>query len=92
MWKFIQLSIVLPTVWSNMVYHWTPNGYVPAVLGVIAAAFATHLGSVFWHWRRGLPMPGTYRPSQGRQPPAALSVHRLTGGSWLAWLRGLMAS
>ena len=49
MWKAVQLSIVLPVVWSNLVWQWTPNGYVPVVLGVFAAAFVTHLGSVFWH-------------------------------------------
>jgi hypothetical protein len=69
MWKFVQLSVVLPIIWSNMVWGWTPNPYVPVVIGVLAAAFVTHLGSVLWHWRRGLPMPGTYRPSLGRQPP-----------------------
>lgn len=33
MWFLIQSSIVFAVVASNVQWHWTPNGYVPALLG-----------------------------------------------------------
>jgi len=70
MWKAVQLSIVLPIVWSNMVYGWTPNGYVPVLIGIFAARVLT---GVCWRircWRRGIPV-GEVRPFHEniRRPP-----------------------
>jgi hypothetical protein len=57
MWKILQGGIVVALVYSNGVYGWTDNGYVPVALGVAIVGAATYAGNWFWHFRRGLPMP-----------------------------------
>jgi hypothetical protein len=37
MWKTVQLAIILPIVWSNMVWQWTTNGYLPVLIGIVVA-------------------------------------------------------
>ena len=37
MWKTVQLAIILPIVWSNLVWNWTTNGYLPVLIGVMFA-------------------------------------------------------
>ena len=37
MWKVIQLSIVLPIVWSNLVWEWTTSLYLPVLIGIMLA-------------------------------------------------------
>jgi hypothetical protein len=39
----MQFVIVVAVVGSNGQYHWTPNGYVAGLLGVLAAFLATLL-------------------------------------------------
>jgi hypothetical protein len=56
MWKFVQLAIVLLIVWSNLVYGWTQNGYMPVLIGVLLARVITGVGWRLWHWRHGLPV------------------------------------
>jgi hypothetical protein len=41
--KIMQFCIVVAVVGSNGQYHWTPNGYVAGLLGVLAAFLATLL-------------------------------------------------
>jgi hypothetical protein len=36
-WKFIQVSLVVGLVYSNMMYHWTSNGYLPVLIGITAS-------------------------------------------------------
>lgn len=43
MWKLLQLGIFVAVVGSNIEYQWTPNMYLPSLLGVAAAAIATAL-------------------------------------------------
>jgi hypothetical protein len=37
MWKIIQGTIVIGLVYSNMMYHWTTNMYLPVLIGVMFA-------------------------------------------------------
>jgi hypothetical protein len=37
MWKTVQLAIILPIVWSNLVWNWTTNMYLPVMIGVMFA-------------------------------------------------------
>jgi hypothetical protein len=37
MWKLIQVSIVVGLVYSNMLYGWTTNMYLPVLIGVMFA-------------------------------------------------------
>lgn len=41
--KVMQFAIVVAVVGSNGQYHWTPNGYVAGLLGVLAAFLMTLL-------------------------------------------------
>ena len=34
MWWLFQSSIILVVAWSNIAYHWTPNGYLVGLLGI----------------------------------------------------------
>ena len=36
-WKFVQLAIILPIVWSNLLWSWTENGYLPVLIGIMLA-------------------------------------------------------
>ena len=37
MWKLIQVSIVVGFIYSNMIYSWTTNMYLPVLIGVMVA-------------------------------------------------------
>ena len=37
MWKLIQVSIVFGFFYSNMLYGWTTNMYLPVLIGVMVA-------------------------------------------------------
>jgi hypothetical protein len=39
--KIVQFCIVVAVVGSNGQFHWTPNGYVAGLAGVLAAFLAT---------------------------------------------------
>lgn len=41
--KALQFCIFVAVVGSNGQYHWTPNGYVAGLLGVLAAFLVTLL-------------------------------------------------
>ncbi len=41
MWWFIQILIIFAVVSSNIAWHWTPNGYVAAMIGGFAALVVT---------------------------------------------------
>lgn len=41
--KIMQFCIVVAVIGSNGQYHWTPNGYVAGLLGVLAAFLTTLL-------------------------------------------------
>lgn len=41
MWKLLQISVVVAVVFSNIHWQWTPNGYVAALLGTVAAFLVT---------------------------------------------------
>ena len=43
MWYLLQSSIMFAVMASNIHWHWTPNGYVPALLGIGLAYLATLL-------------------------------------------------
>lgn len=50
--KVMQFCIFVAVVGSNGQYHWTPNGYVAALLGLLAAFLATLFliwASDLWH-------------------------------------------
>jgi hypothetical protein len=42
-WYLLQSSIMFAVMASNIHWHWTPNGYVPALLGIGLAYLATLL-------------------------------------------------
>jgi hypothetical protein len=43
MWFLLQSSIIFAVCASNIHWHWTPNGYIPALLGIGLAYLATLL-------------------------------------------------
>jgi hypothetical protein len=46
MWFVFQSSIIFAVVASNIKWHWTPNGYLPAILGAGLAWLLTRLLNV----------------------------------------------
>ena len=46
MWSVFQSSIIFAVVASNIKWHWTPNGYLPAILGAGLAWLLTRLLNV----------------------------------------------
>jgi hypothetical protein len=52
-WKLIQGSIVVGFVYSNMLHGWTTNGYLPVLIGVMAAFVVSEIcfDLRLW-WRR----------------------------------------
>ena len=49
MWKLFQLAIFIAVVGSNIEYQWTPNPYLAAICGGLAAYLATvTLTGLFW--------------------------------------------
>ena len=64
MWKFIQVSIVVGLVYSNMLYGWTTNMYLPVLIGVMVAFVVSEICfdlRLCWQKRRLI--------SQQRHPP-----------------------
>ena len=64
MWKLAQLAIVLPIVWSNLVWNWTPNGYLPVLIGIMLCFVLSEMCfdlRLWWQKRRLI--------SQQRHPP-----------------------
>lgn len=57
MWKLIQGGLIGLVVWSNAMWHWTPNNYLAAILALLAARLATGVQWRLWHWKRGLVPP-----------------------------------
>ena len=59
--RAIQIAVIFLVIWSNSVWHWTPNNYLPALLGVFAAALLTGISIRLWQlWNRvpvGSPRP-----------------------------------
>jgi hypothetical protein len=53
MWYLLQGSIIFAIVASNIHWQWTPNHYVPAVLGIAAAAVISGMVQSFLEWWRG---------------------------------------
>jgi hypothetical protein len=45
-WYLLQVSIIFAAVASNIHWHWTPNGYLPAILGAGLAWVLTRLVNV----------------------------------------------
>jgi hypothetical protein len=43
MWYLLQSSIIFAVVASNIQWHWTSNGYIPALLGIRLAYLVTLL-------------------------------------------------
>ena len=43
MWYVLQSSIMFAVIASNQTWHWTPNGYLAAIIGISAAFVATGL-------------------------------------------------
>jgi hypothetical protein len=41
MWLLLQSLVIFAVVASNAHYHWTPNHYLPAILGWLAALLVT---------------------------------------------------
>lgn len=50
MWKFIQGSIVFAVVGSNIQWKWTPNHYLPAILGFVLAVVVTGATNELRDW------------------------------------------
>jgi hypothetical protein len=43
MWFLLQASIIFAVCASNIRWHWTPNGYLAGLIGVVVAYGATVL-------------------------------------------------
>ena len=43
MWKLIQVSIVVGFIYSNMIYSWTTNMYLPVLIGVMVACVLSEI-------------------------------------------------
>jgi hypothetical protein len=58
-WYLVQSSIFCLVVGSNIHWGWTPNAYVAAVLGAVAAlcvtGVANEIGDIVRRWRRRPP-------------------------------------
>lgn len=55
MWKFIQVSIVVGLVYSNMLYGWTTNMYLPVLIGMMLAFVVSEISfdlRLWWSRRR----------------------------------------
>jgi hypothetical protein len=42
-WKLIQVSIVVGFIYSNMIYSWTTNMYLPVLIGVMVACVLSEI-------------------------------------------------
>jgi len=54
MWFVLQSLIIFAVIASNIHWHWTPNGYLPAILGAGLAWLLTRPLSVRWRERQTL--------------------------------------
>jgi hypothetical protein len=54
MWFLFQSTIIFAVVASNIRWHWTPNGYLPAILGAGLAWLLTRLLNVRWRGRNDI--------------------------------------
>jgi hypothetical protein len=61
MWWLIQALIVFAIVGSNIHWQWTPNHYLPAIIGFVLALCVTGVSNELRDWAR------QKRSSQGRQ-------------------------
>jgi hypothetical protein len=64
MWKLIQGTIVVGLVYSNMLYGWTTNMYLPVLIGIMLAFVISEICfdlRLWWQKRRLI--------SQQRHPP-----------------------
>lgn len=43
LWRLFQAFIVMLVMFANIYFGWTPNPYLPAVWGILAAVTATWL-------------------------------------------------
>ncbi len=57
MWKLLQGGLIGSIIWSNAMWHWTPNNYLAAILALFAARLVTGVHWRYWHWKRGLTPP-----------------------------------
>jgi hypothetical protein len=48
MWFLLQSSIIFAVVASNIHWHWTPNGYLAAMIGIGLAWLVTLCGPRLW--------------------------------------------
>ena len=58
-WKLTQGGLIGLVIWSNAVWHWTPNNYLAVLLGIFAARILSGIHCRVWHLRRGLAPPPT---------------------------------
>ena len=74
MWLIFQASIIFAVVASNVRYHWTPNGYLAGMIGVVVAwGLAWLLSAPFWKtpWFRS-PLSEIRRPEISHVSPTRL--------------------
>src|ERR1700687_791905 len=86
MWYVFQLIIIIAVVFSNIHWHWTPNGYLASLLGIAAAWLCTRIivaavEMVRWATRRAKaqrsPRPGDRdRARYHAVPSAHFEQHR----------------
>jgi hypothetical protein len=46
LWVSFQGLIIFAVVATNIHWHWTPNGYIPAMAGIVAAWIVTWLANL----------------------------------------------
>ena len=54
MWKLVQGSIVVGLVYSNMLYGWTTNMYLPVLIGVMVAFVISEISFDLRLWWQSL--------------------------------------
>jgi asparagine N-glycosylation enzyme membrane subunit Stt3 len=55
-WRIFQAAVVAAVLFSNIHWHWTPNGYLASIIGIFAAFLATVvLTRIIDLWRRAKP-------------------------------------
>jgi hypothetical protein len=65
-WYLLQYGIFGAIVISNAAYHWTPNMYLPSLLGWLAALVATGvIGELIDTWRRWRSRPPSLPRARG---------------------------
>lgn len=54
-WRLLQATVFIAVAFSNIHWQWTPNGYLAAATGIVAAMGATTALSKMidlWRWGR----------------------------------------